>query len=157
MSMKLKTHERSIRCTTVLSWLALVVVAFVVHGESSATEIFVSIDGHAQADGSLAKPYGSLPDAVKAVRALRQSGETERVTIVLRAGRHQLNQTLVLGMQDSAPAPSETVTLPKYGAGDNAGPAHLTFAAYPGEKPVVSAGVPVTGWKLLESASSVLP
>jgi len=58
----------------------------------------VSVDGNAQADGSLAKPYGSLSNAVKAVRDLRQSGHAEPVTIILREGRHQLNQTLVLGV-----------------------------------------------------------
>ena len=29
-------------------------------------EIYVSVNGNAQADGSLTRPYGSLPDAVKA-------------------------------------------------------------------------------------------
>jgi len=126
-------------------------------GNSHAREIYVSPDGHARADGSLDKPYGSLPDAVKAVRAWRQSGHVKPVTIVLREGRHQLNETLVLGRADGAPAPSELAPLPMYGAGEPSGPAHLTFAAYPGEHPVVSAGVPVTGWKRLESPPPALP
>jgi len=117
----------------------------------------VSIDGDAQADGSLTKPYGSLPDAVEAVRALRKAGNTEPAVITLREGRHQLNQTLVLGIEDGSPTTSGAVTLDQYGAGDTTGPAFLTFAAYPGEHPVVSAGVPVAGWKRLESAPSELP
>ena len=52
-----------------------------VPGESYALDIYVSVDGGAQADGSLAKPYGSLPDAVEAVRALRKAGNTEPVVI----------------------------------------------------------------------------
>jgi hypothetical protein len=135
----------------------LLLFGFVVLGESYATEIVVSVDGHAQADGSPERPYGTLTDAVKAVRAWRQAGHTEPVTIVLREGRHQLNRTLVLGMADGAPASPETATLPKYGAGEATGPAFLTFAAYPGEHPVVSAGVPVTGWKRLESPPAELP
>ena len=122
-----------------------------------AAEIYVSVDGSAQADGSLTKPYGSLPDAVEAVRALRKAGNTEPAVIVLREGRHQLDQTLVLGMEDGSPSDSKAVILPKYGAGESSGPAYLTFAAYPGENPVVSAGVPVTGWKRLESAPAELP
>ncbi|MFC1766794.1 right-handed parallel beta-helix repeat-containing protein, partial [Planctomycetota bacterium] len=122
-----------------------------------AKDIYVSVDGSAQADGSLAKPYGSLADAVKAVRALRKAEHTEPVKIVLREGRHQLNQTLVLGLEDGSPSDSKTVPLPKYGAGESSGPAYLTFAAYPGENPVVSAGVPVTGWKRLASAPAELP
>ena len=45
----------------------------------------------------------------------------------------------------------------QYGAGDTTGPAYLTFAAFPGEHPVVSGGIPVTGWKRLESAPAELP
>ena len=132
-------------------------VVFAAPGESLALDIYVSVDGDAQADGSLAKPYGSLPDAVEAVRALRKAGNTEPVVITLREGRHQLNQTLVLGIEDGSPATSGDVALEQYGAGDTTEPAFLTFAAYPGEHPVVSGGVPVTGWKRLESAPAELP
>jgi hypothetical protein len=120
-------------------------------------EIYVSPDGGTQADGSLAKPYASLTDAVKAARALRQSGNINPVTIVLRKGRHQLNQTLVLGIEDGAPAPTEPADLPEHGAGILPDRTHLAFAAYPGEHPVISAGVPVTGWKRLESEPAALP
>ena len=143
--------RRSILCLLLL-WRALAGL-----GQLHAADIYVSVEGNAQADGSLAKPYSSLPDAVKAARALRRSGHTEPITLVLREGRHQLDQTLVLGMEDGAAAPSEAVTLNKYGAGETTAPAFLTFAAYPGEHPVVSAGVPVTGWRRLESAPSALP
>ncbi|MCP4197573.1 MAG: right-handed parallel beta-helix repeat-containing protein, partial [Proteobacteria bacterium] len=132
-------------------------VAFVVQNECSAREVYVSVDGHAKVDGSLAKPYGSLPDAVKAVRVLRRSGNAEPVKIVLREGRHQLDQTLVLGLEDGALASSDAIALPQYGAGETKQPAHLTIAAFPGEQPVVSGGVPVTGWKRLESPPSELP
>jgi len=152
----METQQMSIKSRCVILRLILVLVAFVVHGESQAMDIYVSVDGNAQADGSMAKPYGSLPDAVKAVRALRQSGHTEPAVIYLREGRHQLNQTLVLGMEDGSLSTSKSVTLDKPGAGETADPAHLTFAAYPGEKPVVSGGVPVRGWKRLESAPSEL-
>ena len=86
-----------------LQILVVFLLAFVVQGESLALDIYVSVDGDAQADGSLAKPYGSLPDAVEAVRALRRAGDTEPAKIILREGRHQLNQTLVLGMEDRSP------------------------------------------------------
>jgi len=150
-------QQRTIQTRRSILCLLLVWLTFAGQGQSHAMEIYVSVDGNAQADGSLAKPYGSLSNAVKAVRDLRQSGHAEPVTIILREGRHQLNQTLVLGMEDGAPSTSEAVTLDKYGAGETTGPTFLTFAAYPGERPVVSAGVPVTGWKRLESAPSALP
>ena len=143
-----------------LSWnafLVLVVLAFfAVSSDSLAMDIYVSVDGAAQADGSLANPFGSLPDALDAVRALRKAGNTEPVKIILREGRHQLNQTLVLGMEDGAPASSGEVTFEQYGAGKIMDP-YLTFAAYPGEHPVVSGGLPVTGWRRLKSAPAELP
>ena len=150
-------QRMSIQSRRIISCLLLLAVIFVVHGESLATELYVSIDGDEQADGSLAKPYGSLLDAVEAVRALRKAGNTEPAVITLREGRHQLNQTLVLGIEDGSPTTSGAVTLEQYGAGDTTGPAYLTFAAYPGEKPVLSGGMPVTGWKRLEPTSSALP
>ncbi|MFC1760857.1 right-handed parallel beta-helix repeat-containing protein [Planctomycetota bacterium] len=153
----MKTQQMSLR----LSWNAflvlLVLAFFAVQSDSWAADIFVSVDGDAQADGSLAKPYGSLQEAVDALRALRQAGNTEPAKIILREGRHQLNQTLVLGLADGSPADAKTLDLPKYGAGESSGPAYLTFAAYPGETPVLSAGLPVTGWKRLTSAPAALP
>ncbi|WP_231617416.1 putative glycoside hydrolase [Novipirellula aureliae] len=132
-------------------------LAVLIPRESFTAEFYVSVDGAKRADGSIAKPFGSLPAAVDAVRALRKSGDQEPAVIYLREGRHQLNQTLVLGMEDGAPVSTDAAPLELYGAGDLTGPAHLTFAAYPGEKPVLSAGVPVTGWTRLESASPELP
>jgi len=148
---------KSVRLFEGLQIIVLLLLAPVVQGESLALDIYVSVDGDARADGSLAKPYGSILEAVKAVRALRQSDHAVPVRIILREGRHQLNQTIVLGMADGAPAPPEAVTLPRYDAGKLTGPAHLTFAAYRGEHPVVSGGVPVTGWKRLAPAPSALP
>jgi len=120
-------------------------------------EIYVSVKGNDNANGSLQEPFATIPKAVDAVRDLRKSGDTNPATIYLREGRHQLNQTLVLGMEDGNPATSKPEILDKPGAGEKTEPAWLTFAAYPGEHPVVSAGVPVTGWQKLESAPSELP
>ena len=121
--MTIKTHYAN------LPLIVLLLLVFVVQGEGLALDIYVSVDGSAQADGSLARPYGSLPDAVEAVRALRKSGNTEPTVIILREGRHQLNQTMVLGMEDGSPSDAKALTLPKYGAGDTTEPAFLTFAA----------------------------
>lgn len=112
----------------------------------------MSVDGNDQADGSLVNPFGSLPDAMKAVRALRKSGNAGPMKIVLREGRHQLEQTLVIGLEDGDPVSSEAVDLPKYGTGKFSEPAFLSIVAHPGETPVVSAGIPVTGWSLLDAA-----
>lgn len=124
---------------------------------STATELYVSVEGGPRADGSLSKPYATLPYAVDALRALRQAGNVEPATIYLRAGRHQLNETLVLGIEDGRPATSEVVAHEQYGAGDTIEPAYLTIAAYPGEMPVLSSGMSITGWTRLDSAPDGLP
>ncbi|TWT75032.1 right-handed parallel beta-helix repeat-containing protein [Allorhodopirellula solitaria] len=152
----MKIHQTLVLSRAILPWLLIVTVTLVVHRESFATDIFVSVDGHAQADGSIESPYESIPDAVTAVRAMRAAGNVDPVVIYLREGRHQLDETLVLGMQDGNPN-TTTGRLEKHGAGQVTRPAYLTFAAYPGEQPVVSAGVPVTGWKRLEPPPSELP
>ena len=153
----MKKQHLSFRSSRVVFLWILIPVVFAVSDASFALDIYVSVDGSAQADGSLKRPYGSLPDAVDAVRALRKAGQVEPVKIVLRKGRHQLNQTLVLGLEDGSPATSDDLAFEQYGAGDTTSPAFLTFAAYPGEQPVVSGGVPVTDWKRLESAPAELP
>jgi len=110
--------------------------------DRNAIEIYVSTDGADLADGSISNPFATLPQAVTALRDRRSSGTTAPATIYLREGRHQLDETLVLSIDD--------------GAGTN-GSVVLTIAAYPGETPVLSAGVPVTGWKLLDAGDSELP
>lgn len=155
--MKIRAHFVPTRwfCLSLL----LCISAGFARAEDNAKQIYVSTGGVARAspDGSMAQPFSSLPAAVDAVRALRRSGMTEPVVIVLRGGRHQLNQTLVLGLADGNPSNAGLVTLGGYGAGEIREPAYLTLAAYPGETPVVSAGVPVTGWGRLKSPPAALP
>ncbi len=141
----------------ILLLLLLLMLAFSGCGDGGAVKLYVSVDGDDLADGSISSPYATLPFAVDQVRSLRKEGNTDPVTIYLREGRHQLNQTLVLGIEDGFSSLDEPANPEEPGAGPASGPAHLTFAAYPGENPVLSAGVPVTGWILLESALSELP
>ncbi|QDV26383.1 putative glycoside hydrolase [Aureliella helgolandensis] len=153
---EVKPADMFIESKQFFGWLFLVLVVFVVRGECWATDIYVSVGGHAQADGSATKPYGTIPDAVNAVRALRKSGNTAPAVIYLREGRHQLNQVLVLGLEDGNPISSKSIAFEKYGAGETSEADYLTFAAYPGERPIVSGAMPVTGWKRLESAPAEL-
>lgn len=142
-----KFTKRVVRAFFLLSMLATV------HG----AEFYVSTNGDDLADGSVAEPFASLPRAVEAARTLRKTGIVEPIAIYLREGRHQLNETLVLGLEDGSPKALATIDFDTPGAGDESNAAYLTIAAYPGENPVVSAGVPVEGWKRLEAAPEGLP
>lgn len=137
--------------------LAALLVALVAVSGVQAKELYVSVDGGGQGDGSIGKPFGSLPQAVEATRDLRGSGYGEPIVVYLRDGRHQLNESLVLGMQDGNPSMAGRVMLGGYGAGAIAESAYLNFAAYPGETPVISGGTPITGWKKLNSTPKNLP
>jgi parallel beta-helix repeat protein len=85
----------------------------------------------AQDDGPFATPGA----AIRAVRAARQQepGSFEGATIMLRKGTYELAETLVLTPEDSGP--------------DAQNP--LVITAYPGERPVLSGGRRLTGWRSL--------
>ena len=127
------------------------------NSKSKTVELYVSPEGDDKADGSISNPLATLPAAVEKLRSMRESGNIDPAVIYLREGRHILNQTLVLGIEDGYSSSAEPAMPGEPGAGPSSGPAFLTFAAYPGEEAVISSGVPVTGWKVLESAPADLP
>ena len=160
MNKKISNHTPEIRVKgciniAVLCFFAMLVFASCNTGKT--IELFVSVEGNDNANGSISEPFATIPKAVEAVRELRETGNSSPATIYLRDGRHQLDQTLVLGIEDGTPISSGSTPFEKYGAGPSTGPAHLTFAAYPGEEAVISSGIPVTGWKLMKSPPSELP
>lgn len=79
-------------------------------------------------------PFASLHRAVAAARALRAEEElSQPVKIVLRGGTHYQDEPLTL-----TPADSGTAEAP------------LVITAHGDEKPVISGGHPITGWKPLD-------
>jgi len=151
----MKTPSKLIKCLQGIS--LFIILLFASTACNKTIELYVSPEGNDMASGSLSEPFATIPQAVDAVRDLRKAGNTNPATIYLREGRHQLTQTLVLGLEDGNPATSKAEILDKPGAGEKIMPAYLTFAAYPGEHPVLSSGVPVTGWQKLEPAPAELP
>jgi hypothetical protein len=96
---------------------------------------FVATNGNDQWSGTLRVPkpdgtdgpYATLGRALKATRALKQQSATpvRRLTIWVRGGSYFLDQPLVLTPEDSG----------------------LVLAAFGNERPVLSGGRPVTGWR----------
>jgi hypothetical protein len=68
---------------------------------AAACQFFVDAQGGSDAsgDGSLSKPFATLPKAVSATRAT--AAGSSACSIELRAGTHRLSETLVLTEQDS--------------------------------------------------------
>ncbi len=83
-------------------------------------------------DAATSGPFATLERARDAARALRaaQPARTSPIVIRVGGGIHRLPRTFVL-----EPADSGTAAAP------------LVFEAAPGETPILSGGVPVTGWK----------
>jgi parallel beta-helix repeat protein len=80
----------------------------------------------ALAPGGKGATAGTLPEVIEAARAARQGpGSDAHATIFLRGGTYELSAPLVLKPEDSG----------------------LTLAAYRSEKPVISGGRHIAGWK----------
>ena len=92
---------------------------------ASATTIYISPDGQPGAPGTVERPLPSLVAARDAIREMRRNPPTGPVTVLLRGGTYRLAETLVLGPEDS----------------------DVTFAAYPHERPILSGGRRIEGWK----------
>ncbi len=93
--------------------------------------LFVAPNGNdANTGRNVQQPFATITRARDEVRRLHQaSGAAAPITVYLRGGLHAVRQPVVFGPEDSGTAA-----------------APVTYAAYGKEKPVLSGGVPVTGW-----------
>lgn len=103
-------------------------------------DFFVSPDGSDLNPGTEDRPFASLARARDAVRGLKADGGARDFRVMLRGGNHRIRETVVFSLEDSA-APGKTIR----------------YEAYPGETPVLTAGVPVSGWKKEENPPAGLP
>ena len=105
---------------------------------SLKADFYVSVVGNDCWSGTLPNPnsqasdgpFATLARARDAVRELQRNSPDRDVVVLIRKGLYRLEKTVVFGLDDS-------------GEGDWS----VTYAAYPGEKPVFSSGRLVTGWK----------
>lgn len=83
-------------------------------------------------DGALADgPFASIRRARDEIRALKASGNLRApARVLIRGGKYYLTETVSLGPRDS---------------GSSRRP--VSYEAYPGESPVISGGVEISGWK----------
>jgi len=125
-------------------WLLhAVVLALLLASAGSAGEppadFYVAPDGKDTWSGKLpaARPDGSdgplatLQGARDAIRRLKAKGPLSKpIHVMIRGGVYRIAEPIVFTADDSGTKDSP-----------------ITYAAWPGEKPVVSGGVPITGWK----------
>lgn len=93
--------------------------------------LYVAPGGSDAAPGSEARPFATIGRARDEIRVLLRDGAADRpITVLLRGGRYDLREPIVFSPEDS---------------GTRERP--ITYAAYPGEEPVLSGGRPITGWE----------
>jgi hypothetical protein len=118
-----------------LSLLSLLSFAPLLVAEPAIRADFVvATAGSDDNPGTEAKPFATLARAREAVRKVNAGGPPRAtVTVLVRDGTCALKETLVFGPEDSG-TPER----------------RIVYAAYPGEKPVLSGGRAITGWKRSE-------
>ncbi len=100
---------------------------------AAAAEFWVSPSGNDGNPGTQAQPFASVATALREARKLRRLGKAaanEPLHIILRDGVYPQTSPLLLRSADSGTETSPTV-----------------IEAAPGEQPVLSGGVEITGWK----------
>ncbi len=120
------------------AWLAATALSLAIGGhaaDAAAAELFVAANGNDAWSGTLAEPNADQTDGpLASLSRARDQARSQKgagpVTILVRGGTYRLQQPLVLEPQDSG-TPERPVVI----------------AAYPGEKPVLSGGRRITGWK----------
>jgi hypothetical protein len=92
-------------------------------------DFYVACDGNDANPGTKDKPFASITRARDAVRQTQDRGKTP-IGVVLRGGVYFLEEPLLLGPEDSG-----TAQCP------------VSYIAYADEKPIISGGKRITGWK----------
>jgi len=133
-----------------LSKLGLFLFLFVVpvYGEGKKADFYVSSSGSDQWSGVLAEanekrtdgPFATLERARDAVRELKKVKSEGDIVVLVRGGYYPLTETVVFGLEDSG----------KKGL-------KITYAAYPGEKPVFSSGRKINGFQKVKGSLPGLP
>ncbi len=106
--------------------------------QPAGIDLYVSVDGNDSWSGKLADPaqggadgpFATIERARDEIRSLKRGGTLlEPVTVHVRDGHYQLSEPLTFTAQDSG-----TADCP------------VTYAAYPGESPVICGGRKITEW-----------
>ncbi|MDD4871767.1 MAG: right-handed parallel beta-helix repeat-containing protein [Kiritimatiellae bacterium] len=110
----------------------IILMISILQSIGGAAEFFVSPDGSDANPGTKRKPFQTLERARTAIRKTRSENNSkpEAITVWLRKGSYLIEKTMEFTSEDS---------------GTEKAP--VTYAAYSGEKAVISGGRSVTGWQ----------
>lgn len=115
--------------------LTLLLGCFIIN--ANAIDFHVSPNGNDAAEGTLTAPFKTLERAQRAVRGVNKS-MSEDINVYLHEGTYQLTSTLRLSNADG---------------GTNGH--YVRYMAAPGETPLVTGGVPVSGWEIFDADKNI--
>ncbi|MBT3343571.1 MAG: hypothetical protein HN712_03260 [Gemmatimonadetes bacterium] len=122
---------------------------------ASTQDIYVSLKGDDRWSGLRAGanrdgtdgPLATIPKAIRLARTLRRESPDTPVRILLRGGTHRLKKPLELDHRDSGMGPDKARGQARIGE-----ERPMVLSAYKDEKPIVSGGVQITGFRETEHA-----
>ncbi|MCM8532629.1 MAG: right-handed parallel beta-helix repeat-containing protein [Lentisphaeraceae bacterium] len=130
----------------------ILLISLVIHtslfaGNETQADFYIAKNGSDNWSGTLNKPnkqktdgpFASLEKARDAVRELKKT-HTKDILVLIRDGLYQFDQTVVFSLQDSGKKNLK-----------------ITYAAYPEEKPILSAGKEISGFKKVSQVIPGLP
>lgn len=131
----------------VVGWLSVVGFAIVCVGigdaRASQADVYIAVDGNDAWSGKLAEPntdrtdgpVASFARALELVARIRQQepGRNRPIVVHVRGGTYWLKEPIRIRPEHSGSETSPTV-----------------LEAYPGERPILSGGRPITGWQVDE-------
>jgi hypothetical protein len=137
MRVTIEAKEKQPMRTIRLAWTAAVLLSVmprgVVGGESPSArpkaDFVVALTGDDRNPGTEAQPFATITRARDAVRELRRDQPGRDVLVFVRGGTYRVDGPIVFAPEDSG-RPRGSVT----------------YAAYPGERPVISGGRQITGF-----------
>jgi len=106
-------------------------------GTAVAGAIYVSPSGDDSNPGTLDKPLKTVAKARDLVRT-KNSAMTADMTVYLRAGTYPQTTTLTFANADSG-----------------TGGFYVKYMAYPGERPLITGGKAITGWKVSDATNNI--
>ncbi len=120
--------------------LCLLALVYCVSAAGAAGEYYVAPDGDDGNPGTQAQPFATLTRARNALRRRKKAKPDTDYRVLLRGGTYRIDETVVFSLKDSA-ADNHTIT----------------WAAFPGERPVLTPAVPLRKWKKVDTPPAGLP
>jgi len=116
------THSLFLTC--------LLLAATVIHAAPPGGTLFVAPDGDDANPGTLEKPFATIVRARDEIRRRNPDGPAKSTQVQIRGGTYAITEPIVFEPRDSA-----------------ADTHNIAYTAYPGEKPVITGGRRIDGFK----------